>query len=387
MPLPEPKLIHGQVNLLVDSAGNEISDPAHKALKTTPAWVFGLPSLTSANNGKVSWDRGSTSPLDQKGSTGWLARLYGGLQTGDDWARVNIPVNEMKLSDLATALWSWYQTNAEVYGVNIVVWVHDPNDFDKRAEVTQAPSGVTLENGAGFNAHEFNPATVQMFFYGEGTEGSDLTAGTQYTWNQFITDVLFGGWRIYRITLEMGWYSTGTFEDVWVADIKINGIVIPLGPVNGRHSKTISVAKTMLAAAKAAGDVVSENATTGTDWDFDFGGTGYITKAVITHDATLTDRLRLYLFSQPPTSETDDNVANTSPLTADQGFFLGTIDFPAFQSQGTGDAFTVATPSTTGNLPLAFDSPVIYGILVTRDGITTVAEALTINLTADMEDN
>jgi len=198
----------------------------------------------------------------------------------------------------------------------------------------------------------------------------------------------FKHWRIYRITLEYGWEASGTFDDVSIAEVKLNGLAVRMGPDNGTHRYTISVAKTMLAAAKAADDVISENATTGTDWDFDFGGTGYITSAVITHDATLTDRVRLFLFSQPPTSETDDNVANTSPLTADQGFFLGTIDFPAFQSQGTGDAFTVATPSTTGNLPLAFDANTIYGVLVMRDATATfTATALTISLTADMEDN
>ena len=104
------------------------------------------------------------------------------------------------------------------------------------------------------------------------------------------------------------------------------------------------------------------------------------------HDAQMTERFVLYLFSQPPTSETDNNVANTSPLTADALFFLGTIEFPAMSYIQTGDAISVATPSTTGNLPLVFDAPIIYGILVGQDGDTTVAEALTITLSADMED-
>ena len=348
--------------------------------------MFGTPTLSSSNNGTASWVRGSTSPLDQKGPTSWLARLNGGVQTGDDWARVNIPVAELSLPDFNNAMWSYYMSATETMGVGIVIWVHDPDDFDNRAEVTQLANVSGLAKSAGWNAHKLVTSTTQFFFYGENTTGTGLTAGTQYTWAQFQTDILFKHWRIYRITLEYGWEASGTFDDVSVAEVKLNGLAVRLGPDSGQHKYTISVAKTMLAAAKAADDVISENATTGTDWDFDFGGTGYITSAVITHDATLTDRVRLFLFSQPPTSETDDNVANTSPLTADQGFFLGTIDFPAFQSQGTGDAFTVATPSTVGNLPLAFDSPVIYGILVTRDGITTVAEALTINLTADMED-
>ncbi len=348
--------------------------------------VFGKPTLATGNNGKANWERGSTSPLDQKGSTGWLARLYGGVQTGDDWARVNIPVGEKFPADFNAAQWSFYMSATEVYGVNIVIWMHDPKDDDKRIEVTQAPSHTDLEKSAGWNAHELNTAVTQFFFFGENTTGTDLTAGTQYTWVEFQTDVLFKTWTIYRITFEYGWYSTGTFDEVHVADIKLDGEVIRLGPQTGTHERTLSVAKTMIADAKAAGDVWSENSSTGTDWDFDMGGTGYITKAIIMHNAALVERFRLFLFSQPPTSETDDNVANTSPVTADALFFLGAIDFSAMTFTQTGDAFTLATPSTSGGLPLAFDSPIIYGILVGLDGDTAVAETLTITLTGDMED-
>ena len=354
---------------------------------TNQLTTFGTPTLNSANNGKARWDRGSTSPLDQKSATGWLAGLFGGTQTGDDWSRVEIPVNELPTPQFLTALWSYFQTNAEVYGVNMVVWLHDPNDADKRVEVTQAPSGVTLEKGAGWNAHELDRAVTQFFYYGENVSGSDLTAGTQYTWDQFRADILFSTWVLYRVTYEWGWYSTGVFEDAWVADVKLNGELIRMGPASGIHRKTVSVQKTMIADTKGAGDVYSENATTGTDWDFDFGGTGYITKGVIMHDAQMSERFVLYLFSQPPTSETDNNVANTSPLTADALFFLGAIEFPAMSYIQTGDAISVVTPSDLGHLPFLFDSPVVYGILVGQDGDTTVAEALTITLSADMEDN
>ncbi len=44
----------------------------------------------------------------------------------------------------------------------------------------------------------------------------------------------------------MGWYSTGTFDDVWVADVKLNGQVIPLmpreGEIIGRETKSIYIA-------------------------------------------------------------------------------------------------------------------------------------------------
>ncbi len=204
--------------------------------------LYGEASLADALGGNASWVRGQISPNDQKGQTGWLADLYGGIQTGDDWARLNIPVYEVGVPDFnkvtGDSQWSWNQTNAEVYGVNIVIWVHDPKDPDKRAEVTQAPSGATLEKGAGWNAHELNPATTQFFYYGENVTSADgtateLTAGTQYTWNQFRTDKVFQTWTIYRVTLEWGWYSTGTFESAYVADVRLNKHTIFLRPDSG----------------------------------------------------------------------------------------------------------------------------------------------------------
>lgn len=193
---------------------------------------FGEPTLASANNASANWCRACVSPLDQKSATGWLACLYGGLQTGDDWARVNIPVSEMPLTDFRAAQWSYYMTNTETMGVNIVLWVHDPDDFDKRAEITQLANVSGLEKASGWNAHELTLTTDQFFFYGEGTTGTDLTAGPSnlYGIDDFQADTLFADWTIYRITLEYGWEASGTFEEAWVADIKINGIMIPLKP-------------------------------------------------------------------------------------------------------------------------------------------------------------
>ncbi len=214
--------------------------------------MFGEASLAAANNADASWVRGEISPLDQKGATGWLANLYGGIQTGDDWARVNIPVGELRLPDFNSALWSYYMTNAETMGIGIVIWVHDPNDLDKRAEVTQLANVSGLEKGAGWNAHEFDKTTTQMFFYGEGTSGTALTAGTQYTWNQFQTDILFKHWRINHITLESGWEASGTFDDAWVADIKLNGQVIRMRPDSGGSGRIARRFSTATSGAIAA---------------------------------------------------------------------------------------------------------------------------------------
>lgn len=198
--------------------------------------LFGQPTLRAVNNGLTEWIRGETSPLDQKSSTGWLAKLTGGVQTGDDWARINFPVDEIFTHDFNYAQWSWYQTAAQTMGLGIVIWVHDPNDFDKRAEVTQLGGHADLPKAAGWNAFKFTPDTAGMFFYGENTTGTALTAGTQYAWSSFQGDVLFRNWTIYRITLEWGWEASGTFQAVYVADVKLNGVAVPLVPADDSFS-------------------------------------------------------------------------------------------------------------------------------------------------------
>ena len=201
------------------------------------AKMFGEPTLSARNNGSANWCRGEVSPLDQKSTTGWLACLYGGIQSGwDDYARLEIPVNEMPVPDLKTAMWSYYVTEEEAYGVNMVIWVHDPFHPDYRAEITQQADIATLVKTAGWNEHVLNPSTDQFYFYGETTTKTNLTAGppNYYGWDDFVADELFNTWTIYKITFEWGW-STGNaeFKDVWVADIKLNGQLIPLKPDSG----------------------------------------------------------------------------------------------------------------------------------------------------------
>jgi len=191
-------------------------------------WTFGRPTLHTGGAGIASWYKGSALSQHQKG--GILAHLYGGAQSGDDWAAVYIPVNELKVPEFNQAQWAWYQTAAETMGLGIVIWVHDPDDFDKRAEVTQVGGASGLDKAAGQNSHEFNTSTVQMFFYGENTTGTDLTAGTQYSWEQFQADALFSTWTIYRISFDWGWEASGTFESVWLSQVKLQGQMIELDP-------------------------------------------------------------------------------------------------------------------------------------------------------------
>ena len=352
------------------------------------SWVFGKPTVKAVNNSRADWTRGDpnmTGGGHLKGSTGWLAHLYGGVQTNDDWAAVNIPVNELPVSCFNTARWSYLMTAAESAGINIVIWLHDPYDFDKRVEVTQRGDITGLTRTQGWHAHILDPDATQFYYYGEGEANESICVdeGTDYTWKEYQGDECFNTWVIYRITFEYGWWASGTFDDAYVADISLNNHAILLGPPDGKHKKTVVVVKTMKGAAKTADEVISDDA----DWDFLFGGTGYITKAIATHNNTLTSRVSLLLFSRPVGGAVNDEAANDNPVSTEQPFYVGRIDFPAFSYNGTGDASTLATPSTVGNLPLAFDAPILYGVLIAIDATTTVAEVLTIALTADMEDN
>ena len=197
--------------------------------------TYGRPVLRWAGSGSAGWCKENSLSQWQKGS-GWTANLYGGAQSGDDWAAIFVPVNEVPVPDFNSAEWSYYMTAIETMGVNIVIWIHSPIAFQKRAEVTQLANVSGLGKAAGWNAHTWNPATVQMFFYGENTTGTGLTAGTNYAWTSFQTDALFKNWTIYRISIEYGWEASGTFDDAWVADLKLNGERILLVPQEGERA-------------------------------------------------------------------------------------------------------------------------------------------------------
>ncbi len=170
-----------------------------------------------------------------------------------------------------------------------------------------------------------------------------------------------------------------------------------MATIEGKRLVTVSVNKDIQDTGSAAydiGDVLSENSTGGTAYTFSAiakvnNGTGYIVKShVISETTALTPRLTLYLFNATPTCELDDHAANTALLHADIAKYVGKIDFPAMEEVGTGDSEAVATPSTFGNLPLAFQCATtaddLYGVLVTRDAFTQAAgKDMTINLTVE----
>jgi hypothetical protein len=159
-----------------------------------------------------------------------------------------------------------------------------------------------------------------------------------------------------------------------------------MATIEGKRLVRVSTTKACASAtAYHAEDVLSESASNGvgTDWDFAAvakvnGGSGYIVKAQAVCETTaVTPRLTLFLFNAVPTSELDDHAANTALLHADLANYVGKIDFPAMEDLGTGDSEAVASPSTYGNLPLAFNCATaaddLYGVLVTRDAFTNTA--------------
>ncbi len=159
-----------------------------------------------------------------------------------------------------------------------------------------------------------------------------------------------------------------------------------MSTIEGKRLVTVGVTKAIADAASAAchaEDGLCENATTGVPWTFAAiakvnNGTGYIVKAQALSETTaLTPRLTMYLFNATPTCELRDHVANTALLHADIANYVGKIDFPAMEDLGTGDSSTIATPSTYGNLPLAFQCATaaddLIGVLVTRDAFVQVA--------------
>jgi len=159
-----------------------------------------------------------------------------------------------------------------------------------------------------------------------------------------------------------------------------------MATIEGKRLVSVGVTKALASAtAYHAEDVMSESASNGvgTSWLFAAiakvnGGTGYIVKAhAICETTAVTPRITLFLFNATPTSELDDHAANTALLHADLANYVGKIDFPAMEDLGTGDSEALATPSTTGNLPLAFQCATaaddLIGIAVTRDAFTNTA--------------
>ncbi len=127
----------------------------------------------------------------------------------------------------------------------------------------------------------------------------------------------------------------------------------------------------------AAEDVLSNAASDGSYFTFEgmakkANGSGTIEKAIAFISTTsLTPRVTLFLFRQPPTSNLNDNAANTAVSTNDYPVSAGWLDFLAMEDLG-GMSQSILVPGY-GNMPLKYktmNSTSLYGIAVVRDAVT-----------------
>ena len=72
---------------------------------------------------------------------------------------------------------------------------------------------------------------------------------------------------------------------------------------------------------------------------------------------------------------------------ADLPYYVGQIDFPTMMDQASAPSYTIATLADAGGgLPLAFDKPKLYGVLVDGTGEDFADDTtLDIILTAELE--
>ena len=158
---------------------------------------------------------------------------------------------------------------------------------------------------------------------------------------------------------------------------------------------TVSVTKALAAAENyQADDVLSESVGAGTSWVFSGivnadGGSGRIIAAqVICETIGCVAQFSLYLFTAVPTSNLNDNVANTAPIHADLANYVGRIDFPAMDSQG-GDSDAIAVSGSDG-LPLPFECAEaandLWGILVMQGAFNNEVDddEMTVRITREL---
>ena len=132
-----------------------------------------------------------------------------------------------------------------------------------------------------------------------------------------------------------------------------------------------------------AEDVYSESIAAGTCWTWHNvvkknGGAGEIVKTqVLLKTTALPPRFTIYLFTDKPTCNLNDNVANTAPLFVDWDNYIDKIDSAALEDLGTGTSNQTTTPNTVGGLPLYFkchpNKKSLFGVVVSRDALTPTA--------------
>lgn len=137
-------------------------------------------------------------------------------------------------------------------------------------------------------------------------------------------------------------------------------------------------------------DVISENASTGTTWQFsavvpDNGAGGKIVKAVVLCDDTgVVPVLTMYLTNVTPTGNLNDNTANTNPVyAADGDNYQGKLDWIAMEDLGGASEAVLAAADLKLPLPFvcAAGDNALYGVLVIRSAAHTPTSAAKFRVT------
>lgn len=147
--------------------------------------------------------------------------------------------------------------------------------------------------------------------------------------------------------------------------VKVRGTVNGSSPLTRPSDTTAYTAK----------DAIADSTSAPHPWVFTgvvshIGGGGQIIKAILlTSQTTNVEAFRLHLYNAAPTA-LNDNAACTAPLLADVASYVGTLNFPAAQTEGTGataayavNAYDVLAVETAADANL-------YGILETPSGFT-----------------
>jgi hypothetical protein len=163
---------------------------------------------------------------------------------------------------------------------------------------------------------------------------------------------------------------------------------VPIPVSGGMIASSVSFARPANTTAYAALDTVSPAVTANLTFSNAArvnGGSGYITKArLMTNQSTNVARFRLHLFHTAPTA-----IADNAPYTllfANTANRIGSIDFPACRTEGTGSDAS-ASLNIIDRLPFvcAVGSRDIIGILETLDAFTPVSgQQFFVELTTDI---
>uniref|UniRef100_A0A6M3J916 Uncharacterized protein n=1 Tax=viral metagenome TaxID=1070528 RepID=A0A6M3J916_9ZZZZ len=185
-------------------------------------------------------------------------------------------------------------------------------------------------------------------------------------------------------------YDTGNMY------ITYDGTTWTIKGYDGATTKTVTGSSSGAGlAAYAANDIICNSTGAGTTITFtaiakENGGSGYITNAKITFGtAGQVFRPTMLIFNALPVGGTlMDNALNLHPQATDTAKYIGKVDWVSLENLNSGIPNSQATPSTPGNLPLAYKctsgADDLYGVLVTRDSTTAGTNMLiSVDLTVE----